>query len=76
MAGFEELKRDDDKNELRDKVILLHGFSDQQVHAVMDQYHANASLPKAVFATITPFSRNKRVKDIVKELVQENKEAF
>ncbi len=69
--AFEKIDADDAGGELKDKVILLHGFSGKQVAAFVDCCKANPDLPKAHFAVVTPVSRVKRLKDVVREIVQD-----
>ncbi|MBI1971104.1 DUF3783 domain-containing protein [Candidatus Woesearchaeota archaeon] len=73
MEEFTELYRTTTKNELRDKAILLYGFSDQQINQIMDWYREQEKikkLPVTVFGSITPVSRNKRIKDVIQDLIQ------
>lgn len=72
MGSFQEIKRDGMplRAELRDKAVLLYGFSDQQVNELMDWYKEK-KFPNAVFGIITPVTQHKRVKDIVRDLVAE-----
>ncbi len=68
--AFEKIE-EDTAGELKDKVIMLSGFSGKQLSVLMEQYHANPDLPKAHFAVVTPVSRVKRLKDVVREIVQD-----
>lgn len=68
---FEKISKEDTSGELKDKVILLHGFSGKQITMIMDYYKANADFPKASFAVITPVTRTKRVKDVIQDIVQD-----
>ena len=75
MTGFTELQRTTTKNELRDKVILLYGFSDQQTNQIMDWYKEQEEakkLPAAIFGSVTLASRNKRVKEVIQDLIQDH----
>lgn len=74
MKGFSELQRTTTDNELRDKAILLYGFSDQQIHHIMDLYKEQErtnKLPATAFGVITSVTRNKRVKEVIQDLIQE-----
>jgi hypothetical protein len=66
--AFEKID-DADAGELKDKVILLYGFSGKQVARLMDHYKAEPGLPKASFAVVTPMNRVKRVKDVIQDIV-------
>jgi len=59
-------------NEADTKIILLHGFSDAQIKEFLDHYH-ESGLPESIFASITPKSKLKRVRDLLKELAQESR---
>lgn len=56
------------------KIILLSGFSDSELHAVIDAYRLNKQMPKAIFATVTEMSENFKVKDLLAELELEKKQ--
>ena len=56
------------------KIILLSGFSDSELHAVIDAYRLNPALPKAIFATVTETSENFTVKALLAELELEKKQ--
>ncbi len=56
------------------KIILLSGFSDKELHAVIDAYRLNKTMPKAIFATVTEMSENFKVKDLLAELELEKKQ--
>ncbi len=56
------------------KIILLSGFSDQELHAVIDAYRLNRQMPKAIFACVTESSENFKVKDLLAELELEKKQ--
>jgi hypothetical protein len=56
------------------KIILLSGFSDLELHAVVDAYRLNKQMPKAIFATVTEMSENFKVKDLLAELELEKKQ--
>jgi len=56
------------------KIILLSGFSDKELHAVIDAYRLNKQMPKAIFATVTELSENFKVKDLLAELELEKKQ--
>ncbi len=56
------------------KIILLSGFSDKELHAVIDAYRLNKAMPAAIFATVTELSENFKVKDLLVELELEKKQ--
>lgn len=66
---FDKIHSDDESGELRDKVILLHGFSGKQVNQLIKSYQQNTDLPKAHFAVITPMTRVKRIKEVIQDIV-------
>ena len=72
--GFTAIRNENKINEgreLKDKVLLLSGFSDAQLTMFLDYYKANSNLPKAHFAVITPTTRVKRVKEVIQDVIQE-----
>ncbi|MBT3268192.1 DUF3783 domain-containing protein [Candidatus Poribacteria bacterium] len=67
--NYTKVDRDDEDGEERGKVVILHGFSPAQLHAVVEAYRKNAKLPQDVaFATVTPESGRRRLRDVVREL--------
>ncbi len=69
--GFEKINSNDDSGELKDKVILLHGFSDRQLSKFMEAYKNNPDMPKAHIATTTPVTRMKKVKDVLMDIIHD-----
>lgn len=69
-SDFKEIKKS--KKENKDKVIILEGFSDEQLHNLIDIYKKN-KLPKCIFASITNRSREFKLKDLINELKKEHK---
>ena len=53
------------------KIILLSGFSDKQLHDLIDAYRKNPNFPKAIFATVTDSSKEFKLKDLLSELKTE-----
>ena len=67
--NYTKVDRDDDGGEQRGKVVILHGFSPAQLHAVVEAYRGHAALPQDVaFAMVTPESGRRRLRDVVREL--------
>ncbi len=56
------------------KIILLSGFSDKELHDVIDAYRLNKAMPNAIFATVTEMSENFKVKDLLTELELEKRQ--
>lgn len=65
---FEKIDAARHDNEGDQKVILLSGFSDKQLHDVIDAYRSNKKLPKTIFATVTEQSKEFKVKELLEEL--------
>ena len=59
---------DNHDGELKTKIVLLSGFSDKQLHDIIDAYKSNKLLPKAIFATVTDQSNGFVLKDLLAEL--------
>ncbi len=73
---YEKVDRDDAKGEQEGKVVILHGFSPAQMHAVVEAYRADATLPQDVaFATVTPKSGRRRLRDVVRDLREDARAA-
>jgi hypothetical protein len=74
--GYEKVEPTDDSGEERHKVVILHGFSPAQLHAFVDAYRANEGLPQDVaFATVTPESGRRRLRDVVRDLREDARAA-
>ncbi|MBI2445767.1 DUF3783 domain-containing protein [Candidatus Micrarchaeota archaeon] len=71
---FASVDRANHANGKSTKIILLSGFSDQELHAVIDAYRINKQMPTAIFATVTAASENFKVKDLLAELELEKKQ--
>ncbi len=56
------------------KIILLSGFSDRQLHDLIDAYRKNQKFPKAIFATVTDQSKEFKLKDLLTELKLESEQ--
>ncbi len=64
LDEFEKLKEQ--------PVILFHGFSGEQLNALIDTLkHAPAFAPNIIMATTTPTSVQWRIKDLLLELSKE-----
>ena len=71
---FEHLNPEGSDGEKRTKIILLSGFSDKQLHDLIDAYRSDKKFPKAIFATVTEQSLKFRVADLLAELELEKKQ--
>ncbi len=71
---FLSVEKDNHANGKVTKIILLSGFSDKELHDVIDAYRLNKEMPKAIFATVTDLSENFKVKDLLAELELEKKQ--
>lgn len=71
---FVPVTPDNHANGKDSKIILLSGFSDKELHAVIDAYRLNKAMPKAIFAAVTEQSENFKVKDLMVELALEKKQ--
>ncbi|MDP2717759.1 MAG: DUF3783 domain-containing protein [Candidatus Micrarchaeota archaeon] len=67
---FSKLESDASGHE-NDKIVLVSGFSGEELHALIDAYRQNRQLPKAIFATVTDASKDFKVRDLLAELVRE-----
>ena len=56
------------------KVILLHGFSNQDVTQILNAYKQIKNMPPAIFAATTETSLEWKVKELIKELEKEHEE--
>ena len=69
-SDFREIKKNN--KEEKHKVIILSGFSDEQLNNFINIYKKN-KLPEATFATVTKTSKEFKIKDLVKELKKEKR---
>ena len=69
-TDFKEIKNS--KKEEKNKVIILNGFSDEQLHNFIEMYKLS-KLPKAIFAAVTEKSKEFKLKHLLKELKKEHK---
>ncbi len=69
-TDFKEIKSS--KKEEKHKIIILNGFSDSQIHDLIEHYKSS-KLPKAIFATVTEISKEFKIKHLIKELKKEHK---
>ena len=69
-TDFRQIKNN--KKEEKHKIIILSGYSDEQLHDLINTYKKN-KLPKAIFAAITKHNKNFKLKDLLKELKKEYK---
>ncbi len=56
----------------KDKLILLHGFSSKEINLIIDNY-LKQKLPKTAFATSTQTNLKKKLKDVIKEIIEDYK---
>ncbi len=68
-SDFKEIKSNKGEKE---KIVILSGFSDQELHNFIDFYKLG-NLPKAIFATVTKNNKEFKIKDLIKELKKEHK---
>ncbi len=54
------------------KVIIINGFSSEELKEFISFYKKNPNLPVPIFATVTDNSIEMKVKDLLKELIEEN----
>jgi len=55
------------------KIVLLSGFSDKEIHMVINHYRIHPALPKPIFAMATPFNKEWKLKRLIRELWEEQK---
>lgn len=72
---MEDLTRqaEETPEEKEDKVIIFHGFSDEQIQDIIDLY-VEEEMPECYFAATTPQSRLKRLRDVINEIIKEHRE--
>ncbi len=76
QATYIKAERDDESGEQNGKAVILHGFSPAQLHAVVEAYRAQETLPQDVaFATVTPESGRRRLRDVVRDLREDARAA-
>ncbi len=56
------------------KVIILNGFTQEELREFLTWYKQNKNLPPSIFAVITEHSIEWKVKDLLEELVKEDEE--
>lgn len=56
------------------KVILMHGFTNEEVTKILDAYKKISQMPSSIFAATTETSLNWKVKDLIAELEKEHEE--
>jgi len=69
-TDFREIKKS--KKEEKHKIIILSGYSDEQLHNFIEMYKLS-KLPKAIFAGVTNKSKEFKLKHLLKELKKEHK---
>ena len=69
-SDFRQIKKNN--KEEKNKVIILSGFSDEQLHNFIDNYK-KTKLPKAIFATVTETSKEFKIKNLLRELKKEKR---
>ncbi len=56
------------------KIIIINGFSEEELKEFLSWYKQNEKLPKSIFAVVTEHSIEWKVKDLLEELVKEDEE--
>lgn len=61
-------------DETKEKIIIMNGFSKEEMRELITWYKKNTNLPPAIFAGITKYSIEWKIKDLLNELINEDKE--
>ncbi len=56
------------------KIIIVNGFTEDELKEFILWYKKNEKLPKPIFAVITEHSIEWKVKDLLNELIKEDEE--
>ncbi len=56
------------------KVVILNGFTKEELKEFLSWYKKNEKLPKAIFAVVTEHSIEWKVKELLEELIKEDEE--
>ncbi len=62
-----------EKNIKEAKIIIINGFTNEELKEFLAFYKKNPNLPIPIFATVTDNSLQMKVKDLIEELIEEDK---
>ena len=62
----------EDKNIKNAKIIIINGFTNEELKEFLSFYKKNPNLPVPIFATVTDNSLEMKVKDLIEELFEED----
>ncbi len=62
-----------EKNIKEAKIIIINGFTNEELKEFIAFYKKNPNLPIPIFATVTDNSLQMKVKDLIEELIEEDK---
>ncbi|MCD6245723.1 DUF3783 domain-containing protein [candidate division WOR-3 bacterium] len=62
----------EDKNIKNAKIIIINGFTNEELKEFLSFYKKNPNLPVPIFATVTDNSLEMKVKDLIEELIEED----
>ena len=57
-----------------EKIIIMNGFTREEIREIIDWYKKNKNLPPVIFASVTEHSIEWKLGDLLKELIKEDKE--
>lgn len=57
-----------------EKIIIMNGFTREEIREFIDWYKKNKNLPSVIFASVTEHSIEWKLGDLLKELIKEDKE--
>ncbi len=56
------------------KIIIVNGFTEEELKEFLSWYRKNENLPKSIFAVVTQHSIEWKLGDLLKELIREDEE--
>ncbi len=56
------------------KIIIVNGFTKEELKELIAWYRKNEKLPEAIFAVVTEHSIEWKLKDLLQELIKEDEE--
>lgn len=62
----------DEKSIKEAKIIIINGFTNEELKDFLSFYKKNPNLPIPIFATVTDNSLEMKVKDLIEELIEED----
>jgi len=62
----------EDKSIKNAKIIIINGFTNEELKEFLSFYKKNPNLPVPIFATVTDNSLEMKVKDLIEELIEED----